>query len=539
MRISTSQIFGIANNSITEANQEIAKTQAQLSTGQRVLTPSDDPVASTKILELDQSLARIEQYGKNINIAENNLTLEETTLQGVLNTLQRIREITVQAGNSATYTESEYKALAAEVDARLDELQNLLNTQNAAGDFIFGGYKGGDKPFTGTVDTGFQYNGDEGQVRIKVSESTSIATSDSGKAVFVDIPAAQNTMRTSASAANQSNPPATISIGQVVDQDAYDEFYPEDMVITFREDDEISPPGKNFTITERSTGNIIQPFQNTRYSPGDEFTVNGVSISINGNPNSGITVSPATIDFGGGAAFPQLFSANNATVDVTVNGVTETLVLDADVNNATDLANLLNNVGNGNATRLANLGIAVTAAGFSMPVGVNFTLDNVAGPGAALVNAAMDLTPALTGNARVTSTDGVIQEGDEFFIDSTPNQDVLTTLARFSDAMKGVDGSQESRDFLGEIVADTLNNINNAQTNILETTSDLGARLNTLESTKELHLDNELVSREILSDLRDLDYAEAASRLSALTLVLEAAQATFVRVSQLTLFSRL
>ncbi len=421
MRISSIQIFDIANDSISESNQAIAKTQAQLSTGQRVLTPSDDPVASTKILEIEQNLARLDQYGKNIDIAENNLSQEESTLGSVANLLQRVREIAVQAGNTATYTSSEYTALASEVDSRIDELMNLLNTRNVGGDYIFAGYTGGDKPFVGDSQSGFEFTGTDGQVNIKISDSTKVATSDSGKAVFVDIPAVQNSFNTSESSANSSSPAAQISVGQVVDQSAYDDFYPEDMIISFNDDTAVVPAGKNFTITERSTGNVVPGFQNVPYVEGQEIQVNGLSFNITGTPTSG-----------------------SGAVD-----------------------------------------------------------------------------------------------GDQFFVESSPNQDVLTTLARFSEAMKQVDGTQESKDFVAQIVADTLDNINNAQTSILETTAELGARMNTLESTKELHLNTDLVSREIMSELRDLDYAEAASRLASQTLVLEAAQATFVRVSQLTLFSRL
>ena len=534
MRISSLQIFGIANNSITQANQEIAKTQAQLSTGQRILTPADDPVASTKILQIDQVLARLDQYESNIDIAENNLQLEESVLDAVLNLLQRVREIAVQSGNTATLTSSEYTSLAAEVDSRLDELQNLLNTRNAAGDYIFAGYKGGDRPFVGDALSGYSYTGTEGQVNIKVSDTTSVAVSDSGKTVFLDIPAAQNSMKTSASEANQADPPATISVGQITDQTAYDNFYPEDMVIRFGVDTEINPPAKNFTITERSTGNIIQPYQNHAYVAGEELTVNGVSFRIIGAPTSSNTIAPATIDYGAGQIFPQNFAATPETVDISVDGVRETLVLDQNVANNTALANLLSDVGNGNAARLANLGITVNATGLSMPVGKNFVIDNGT---AASVDAALGLS--VTANNQAISTDGQITRGDEFFVESTPNQDILTTLARFSDAMSRVDDSQGSYDYMSLIAADTLDNINNAQVNILETTSNLGARFNTLESTREIHLDSQLVNEEILSDLRDLDYADAASRLSALTLVLEAAQASFVRVSQLTLFSRL
>ena len=125
------------------------------------------------------------------------------------------------------------------------------------------------------------------------------------------------------------------------------------------------------------------------------------------------------------------------------------------------------------------------------------------------------------------------------FIESTNKQSVLTTLARFSDAMKSFDGSAASRETLQDTVASTLTNLTNAQTSVLEVTAKLGARFNTLESTTSLHLDSELVTQKVLADLRDIDYAEAATRLSAQSLILQAAQSSFIRVSQLSLINQL
>ena len=419
MRISSSQIFSIANNSIAEANREIIRTQEQMSTGRRVLTPSDDPVASTKIIAVTKDLADIEQFQRNINTARNNLVLEESVLDGVNNIILRIQELAIQAGNTATLSENEYNALASEVDARLDELQNLMNSQNANGDYIFGGYKSTQEPFVGNILSGFRYRGDEGQQFINVANNTTVAASDSGKAIFVDVESARNTINTQVSSANRANPSAQISVGQVTDQEIYDEFYPEDIVITFNQDANIVPAGKNFTARERSTGRIIVADQ--PYFQGNEIQLVGLSFRITGNPASETPTEP----------------------------------------------------------------------------------------------------------------------GDQFFIESTQKQDLLTTVARFSDAMKTFDGSQESRESLEDTIANTIENLSNAQTSVLETMSSIGARSNTLDSTEQLHLDSELVSQELLSSLRDVDYAEAATRLSAQTLVLEAAQTSFVRVSRLTLFSQL
>ncbi|WP_086932530.1 flagellar hook-associated protein FlgL [Agarilytica rhodophyticola] len=419
MRISSNQIFNIANDSIGLANQAVVKTQQQLSTGRRVLNPSDDPVASTKILAINKELADVTQFERNINTAKNNMVLEESILTGVNNIIVRMQELAVQAANTATLSENEYIALSNEVDSRLEELTNLLNSQNSNGDYIFAGYKSTTAPFVGGANSGFNYLGDEGQQFIKIANNTTVAASDSGKEIFVDIESARNTIFTVANSSNRSEPAAEISIGQVIDQDVYDDFYPEDIVITFNQDNTIAPPGKNFTARERSTDRII--VANQPYVQGNEIQIQGVSFRISGNPASA--------------------------------------------------------------------------------------------------------TPT--------------ERGDQFFIESTQKQDILTTVARFSEAMKIYDGTDEGRETLSDAVANTIDNLSNAQTSVLETVAELGARFNTLDSTEQLHLDSKLISQELLSSLRDIDYAEAAARLSSQTLILEAAQASFVRVTRLTLFSQL
>ena len=421
MRVSTLQIYSLVNNSVADANASIIKTQEQLSTGKRVLSAADDPVAATRIQQLNDNIALVEQYNNNITIAKNNLSIEESTLDSINNLLQRVEELAVQAGNTAILSAGEYATIANEIDTRIDELFSLVNTQNSNGDHIFSGYKSESKAFIGDSTNGFRFAGDEGQVSIKVDDNNFIEASDSGKDIFVDIPSHENTITTSTNSNNRSNPAVAISFGDVVDQDEYDNFYPEDMIITFNEDADVVPPGKNFTVTERSTGKIIDA--NHRYTAGEELIYHGVSVRITGNP--------ASADIVGGLA------------------------------------------------------------------------------------------------------------GDQLFIDSSNTQDVLTTLMKFRDAMNGYNGSEASVKHIELVVKATINNISNAQDSISETVTKIGARNNTLESIKDLHLDTELVSREILSDLSDLDYAEASTRLSVQTLVLQAAQASFIRITELNLFDRL
>lgn len=533
MRISSLQIFNIASKSMADVNREIVKTQEQMSTGVRVLTPADDPVASTKILQLTDELASIDQYLKNIDIAQSNLELEDSILGNVVGVIQRMQELATAAGNTATLTPSEYKGMAAEVSSRLDELLNLMNTRNANGDFIFGGYKSASHPFVGDAFSGFGYQGDDGQQFIKVGHNSKVAATDSGKSIFLDVKSASKTIETSASPNNTANPPAKINVGQVVDQQAYDAFYPEDIAITFNAESAVSPPGKNFTATERSTGRVIAA--NQAYVSGEDIRLKGLSFRIIGSPTSGAPAIPATQLFGTDSlpTFPVDFTPPaNESFTITVGGRTERLVLDGPINNINDLVANLSSASNGNAARLNNLGINVDNQGFRMPLGVNITIAN-GSPN-------IDSVLGLNSSAGSRSTNGVqAKAGDRFFIDSSEKQGILNTLARFKDVMEQYDGSAEGKDAIAAVVASTLSNLSNGINSVSDVQAKIGARQNATESSRELHLDIQLHSRTLMKDLRDVDMAEAATRLSQQTLILQAAQQSFIRVSQLSLFDRL
>ena len=556
------------------------------------------------------------------------MNLEEASLQTIVDLVQRMREIAVSAGNTGVLTSADYKALAAEVDTRINELMNLQNTRNASGQYIFAGYQGEVKPFESDGGGNFSYHGDEGQLRLQASASVNVPVSDSGKKVFVDIPSGHNTFITSASEGNLSSPPAIITVGQVYNQGEFDALYPEDLVVTFTR----TASAVNYTVSERTTGK--QLLINQPYVAGQDIEVAGARFQILGNPYPGQPAIPAALPFGAVGAFD--FSLTPTSIDITVGNTTETLLLDTNVTNATDLAAAFNSTTgapNSNADKLARLGITVDATGFTSPTGLNISVRNgtadtdtalgitTQGAGTTSVNlpfnfiapqdfsvspltfrlsvngrtesitfnqnitSTADLANAFndpanaaqlsrlgltvtsagivsTSNAPVTisggntflddvtglntqgvgtsSTQGVlVVPGDSFFVESTNKQSLLTTLSRFSDAMRSVQDTPTSKAELADIVAKTLTNLENAITNIVGVQGDVGARLNTLESTKDLNLDVTLTTKTVLASLQDLDYSEASIQLSMQSFVLSASQQSFIKVSQLTLFSYL
>ncbi|MEC9085198.1 MAG: flagellin, partial [Pseudomonadota bacterium] len=84
-----------------------------------------------------------------------------------------------------------------------------------------------------------------------------------------------------------------------------------------------------------------------------------------------------------------------------------------------------------------------------------------------------------------------------------------------------------------------LVNLDNAQESIILKQTELGGRLNAVESTPAFLEDSELYTKEIRSQLQDVDYAEAIRNLIFQSFVLLAAKLSFAQVSQLSLFDRL
>ncbi|MCI0732858.1 MAG: flagellar hook-associated protein FlgL [Methylococcaceae bacterium] len=188
MRITTSLSQQLGVKAITDQQARLGKTQLQLATGLKILTPSDNPVDSARILDLNQSLASTEQYTSNILVAQTRLSLEEITLDSATNGLQRLRQLAVQGAN-ATLNASDRASIESEARQILDELLALSNTQNANGEYLFSGFHTNTQSFTGTPTTppgGFVYNGDGNQRLLQVGSTRFIADGDDGLSAFGD-----------------------------------------------------------------------------------------------------------------------------------------------------------------------------------------------------------------------------------------------------------------------------------------------------------------------------------------------------------------
>jgi len=188
MRISTSTAYDRGTAAILRENVDLNKTLLQIATGKRILTPADDPADAARILGLNQQKERTTKFQDNISAAEGTLQIEDVTLQNIVDLLQRIRELTIQ-GNNDTYDAEQRRSIAYEIEDLSESLYGYANTVDGQGNYLFGGFRNDQPPFTKGAGGDITYVGDQGQKNIQIGASRQIPTGDNGYDVFMDAPA--------------------------------------------------------------------------------------------------------------------------------------------------------------------------------------------------------------------------------------------------------------------------------------------------------------------------------------------------------------
>ncbi|MEI6414519.1 MAG: flagellar hook-associated protein FlgL [Pseudomonadota bacterium] len=188
-RLSTSVMYDTSTRGMQDQQLKLFKTQMQLSSGQRLVSPADDPPAAARILDLTQAIDNTTQYKKNIAFARTRLSLEDQTLGGVTNLLQRMRELAVKASN-ATNTTIDRQTIAGEVRQGLGEILGLANTKDGNGDYLFAGFQGQASPaaFTDDGNGVYTYRGDQGHRTLTIADNRQMSDGDNGYDLFVNLP---------------------------------------------------------------------------------------------------------------------------------------------------------------------------------------------------------------------------------------------------------------------------------------------------------------------------------------------------------------
>jgi flagellar hook-associated protein 3 FlgL len=276
-RMSTSALHTAAVREMTRQQSLLSKTQTQVGSGLRIQTPADDPIATTRILAMEQNRARLEQYGKNSEILTARLSLGEQALADATGVLQSVRERAIQA-NSGVLDETARRSIATEIRARAQELLDIANRQDGNGEYLFAGFSTQTRPFAKTA-TGVVYAGDQGVRSLQVGADQHIADGFAGTDLFLRIPEGNGSFVT---ATGVHTGAASIDSGRVTSPAGWT---PDNYTLEF-----------TTATTWRVRDSLANVVASGNYADGAAIAFNGAEVTVKGQPATGdtFTIGPAS-----------------------------------------------------------------------------------------------------------------------------------------------------------------------------------------------------------------------------------------------------
>jgi flagellar hook-associated protein 3 FlgL len=127
----------------------VGKLQTQLTSGRLINTVSDSPTGTNRAMQTRDEQAAVAQQSRNISDAQSWLDQSDSTLQTMIATTRRVRDLTVQGLSTGSASATSQEALAIEVKSLREGLLALANIQ-VQGRPLFGGVTSGGKAYDAT-----------------------------------------------------------------------------------------------------------------------------------------------------------------------------------------------------------------------------------------------------------------------------------------------------------------------------------------------------------------------------------------------------
>ncbi len=182
MRISTAYFYDHSTSQVVQAQKRITESQAQLSTGKKLITPSDAPDQALLIDRFRSSIERQEALKSNLNTQDRRLSSQETAISSSVEVMLRFKELTVQASNDSL-APSDREAIAIEMVNLRAQLLELANTRDDLGHYLFSGSSATTEPFV-EVNGSVRYVGDQTSTRLTAAQKGHLSFTYSGSEVF-------------------------------------------------------------------------------------------------------------------------------------------------------------------------------------------------------------------------------------------------------------------------------------------------------------------------------------------------------------------
>ena len=204
-------------NSFLKLNRSINTNMERLSSGLRINRAGDDAAGLSIANRLQTQFEGLNEAFNAAQSGINVANVADSSLSTVEDNLQRIRQLTVQAGNTGVYDAAAQQAIQSEINQRIDEIDRIANTTQFSSNYLLNGdydTTAGVRP--GTPDRGVTVDDSslttrenffniervqEGSAQIVAGDDPGPATLNTGIQNQQDIAVTQGTFDTGAGAA--------------------------------------------------------------------------------------------------------------------------------------------------------------------------------------------------------------------------------------------------------------------------------------------------------------------------------------------------
>ncbi len=182
-RLGSANTYDNALRNISQRQTALSSLQENLTSGKRVVRPSDDPTSAAQAERALTRLSRIATDQRALASQTNSIAMAESTLGDVTSALQSFRELVVSAGNG-TFTQKDRQTVALQLQGLRDQIFNLSNQKDTNGLPLFSALGSALTPFVGPAAEPLDYtfNGLPGQT---ASGTVSIPFALDGDSAFM------------------------------------------------------------------------------------------------------------------------------------------------------------------------------------------------------------------------------------------------------------------------------------------------------------------------------------------------------------------
>ena len=539
MRISTEQFFNTSTARYSSNFSNVTKTQQQIDSSVRIQTAADDPVGAARLLLLQQQQDMLGQYAGNISSMKNSLNSEESVLVALDTALQRASELSLKVAGKGGggISDAERKTVAAEIGEIEKQVLSLLNSKDSSGHYLFAGGKSDTLPYARNSDGTYSYQGDETPLSLKVSDTLSMVVNDTGKSILEGTVNAGRTQATG----SVNDGKVLVSSGIVTSPSNYDSSFTDGQPykLTFISSTEytVSDAAGN-DITSQTPGN--GKFDATKEGSAS-VTVHGVTFDISqklGDTKPGAEADAVYKD----REFTLQSKPDSFSISRTPSNTSSAQLAGGTITSQADYGSTFPNKGAvikfTSSTAYEVYAQPITAD--SKPVSTGTVVPGTpAQPGPPPVLATPDSITAAGVKFDLTGAPDI---GDQFAVGSNTHktQNALDTLSQLRQALETPsDGDPIAQAMVTDVVNSAITNIKTSMAQVDSVRGSIGARLNSLAIQETENTSMVLANKSTTAAIGDTDMATASVDLAFQKAMLEASQLAFVKISQLSLFSKM